>query len=254
MKLKRTIGTLMMSCVLALPAALFAEGAADQRRRQQDQQSERSERQQMRFRGMDSNNDGVITRDEWRGSLRSFRRHDRNNDGVLSGNEVWADDTASSRQRTGDRRDGAPSTLEDAFERQDQDNDGILSRSEWSSDRATFARVDVNRDGVITRPEFLGEGWEEVAATTGRSEEADGVRRDSASYQAGYDRGLTDGRQAGREDRRIDRWDLDGQRELEQADAGYEPSLGPREDYQSGYRAGFRVGYHQGFGSRPPGR
>lgn len=43
---------------------------------------------QMRFRGMDRNGDGVISRDEWRGNDQSFRNHDRNGDGVLSGDEL----------------------------------------------------------------------------------------------------------------------------------------------------------------------
>ena len=41
-----------------------------------------------RFRGMDTNNDGRITRDEWRGNDTSFRNQDRNGDGVLSGSEL----------------------------------------------------------------------------------------------------------------------------------------------------------------------
>src|SRR5678815_4698332 len=42
----------------------------------------------MRFQGMDTNHDGVITRAEWRGNDRSFRNHDWNGDGRLSGDEV----------------------------------------------------------------------------------------------------------------------------------------------------------------------
>lgn len=42
----------------------------------------------MRFRGLDRNHDGRITRDEWRGNDVSFRVHDWNGDGVLSGEEV----------------------------------------------------------------------------------------------------------------------------------------------------------------------
>ena len=37
---------------------------------------------------MDTDNDGVITRAEWRGNDQSFREHDLNHDGVLSGEEV----------------------------------------------------------------------------------------------------------------------------------------------------------------------
>jgi hypothetical protein len=42
----------------------------------------------IRFKGMDTNNDCVITRAEWRGNDTSFRQHDTNGDGQLSGDEV----------------------------------------------------------------------------------------------------------------------------------------------------------------------
>jgi len=42
----------------------------------------------MRFRGLDRDHNGRITRAEWRGNDVSFRVHDWNGDGVLSGNEV----------------------------------------------------------------------------------------------------------------------------------------------------------------------
>ena len=41
-----------------------------------------------RFRNMDTDRDGVVTRAEWRGSAQAFRNNDRNGDGVLSGDEV----------------------------------------------------------------------------------------------------------------------------------------------------------------------
>src|SRR5262249_17355453 len=44
--------------------------------------------EQMRVQDMDRNGDGVITRDEWRGTDRAFRDLDWNNDGVLSGDEI----------------------------------------------------------------------------------------------------------------------------------------------------------------------
>src|SRR5215212_4127440 len=42
----------------------------------------------MRFRAMDTDSDGVVTRAEWRGSDQAFREQDANADGVLSGDEV----------------------------------------------------------------------------------------------------------------------------------------------------------------------
>ena len=241
----------------------------------------------MRFQGMDRNNDGRITRDEWSGNERSFRAHDWNGDGVLSGDEV----------RPGSRRDRDDPDLElsepDRFARLDTNRDYVISRSEWDGTRERFNLLDRNRDGLLTRDEFFQttqpptpppesqdlfasadanrngtlsrDEWRWAPGAFDRADRnRDGVvsRDEFASglagptagkaYQAGYDRGLVEGRAAGREDReRNQGWDLDGQRELEQADSGFDPAVGPRPDYQAGYRAGFRIGYREGFGPRP---
>lgn len=239
----------LLSCLMTVP--LSAEQATTAQG-----QATSAERRLARFKAMDVNNDGVITRSEWRGNAQAFERHDINADGVLSGSEIWpagaapgvtgqgpGQSTGTSGAMTGDL---SSNPLAQAFIQADENRDGIVSRAEWRSDPATFARVDVNGDGVITRPEFFGEGWR-GQATAAASE----PRPNSRAYQTGYDRGLVDGRQAGKEDKELrNQWDLEGQRELEQADAGYQASLGDRADYQAGYRAGFRAGYRQGFGPR----
>jgi hypothetical protein len=132
-------------------------------------------------------------------------------------------------------RDDVPADL---FASLDVNRDAAVTRDEWHWSREAFDRRDTNRDGLLTRDEL-------VVSTDGRD-----VQRTPA-YRAGETRGLADGRAAGREDKRLrDRWDLEGQRELEGADAGYRADVGPREDYQAGYRAGFRRGYADGFGPR----
>src|SRR5215210_6759662 len=74
---------LALATCVALPLALQITLEAQSRFRAAPQQNP-----EMRFRAMDSNNDGVVTRAEWRGSARSFAEHDWNEDGVLSGDEV----------------------------------------------------------------------------------------------------------------------------------------------------------------------
>jgi hypothetical protein len=108
--------------------------------------------------------------------------------------------------------------------------------------------MDGNGDGIVTREEFLTVIDNGPDGTSGTAES----RNTTRAYQAGYERGRTEGRQAGKEDKSVNggHWDLEGQRELEQADSGYSPDLGARGDYQSGYRAGFRLGYREGFGPR----
>jgi Ca2+-binding EF-hand superfamily protein len=113
----------------------------------------------MRFQGMDQNGDGVITRDEWRGNDRSFRNHDWNGDGKLSGDEVRPGARPPSRW---DDRDveGSIDREDDwtpaRFRVLDHNRDGRLDRNEWHASGEVFARVDRNRDGFITRPEFTG--------------------------------------------------------------------------------------------------
>jgi Ca2+-binding EF-hand superfamily protein len=306
-----------------------------------------AQRADMRFRSMDRNGDGVVTRAEWRGSVQSFRVHDWNGDGILSGDEV--NPAARPPSRPLDR-----DTVEDSrnkpfsdwtatrFDSLDHNRDGVLTRDEWHFDAESFRRADANSDGRVVRNEFLGTDadddradrfvdldqnrdgrvdrneWhgsarafdaldrngngvltrDEIAArsddpaadlfasldvnhdrrvtqnewhwsldsfrshdTNGdglltraelnnRAVGTSGSAAETPAYRAGYSRGLTEGRQAGREDKSAGHWDLEGQRELERADSGYSGNLGPLNQYQDGYRAGFRTGYKEGFGPR----
>jgi Ca2+-binding EF-hand superfamily protein len=171
-----------------------------------------------RFRVLDENGDGRIARGEWHGSVRQFNALDDNRDGFISRAEAV----------------GSDEPPPDLFTSVDVNGDGAITRDEWHWSRASFDQRDANRDGRLARDEFTGN-----AAQPQRS----------AAYRAGFDRGMTEGRAAGREDReRKQGWDLEGQRELETADSGYEPRVGPRADYQAGYRDGFRRGYKEGWG------
>jgi hypothetical protein len=206
-------------------------------------QSERSGRArdgEIRFRSMDTDNDGVVTRAEWRGSDESFRQNDTNRDGVLSGAEV-----APAAGPRGRRRDD----LIAQFARADRDGDSRLRPNEWTLDLGSFDEADRNRDRMVSRAEFLAR--REAVAPAAAAPLAD-PRSGTPAFQAGFDRGLADGRQAGKEDRTINggKWDLEGQREMEQADAGYVASVGPRAEYQAGYRAAFRRAYTEAFGPR----
>ena len=120
----------------------------------------------IRFQEMDRNNDGVVTRQEWNGSARSFEVHDWNNDGRLSGEEVRVGAQRNTNWETADhvpnRWERNLSWTRNAFTNLDHNRDGRLSDNEWHFDRETFLRVDRNRDNAITVAEFLGEGVEDL--------------------------------------------------------------------------------------------
>ena len=179
------------------------------------------------FRRADVNNDGVIDRGEWYGDLDTFDRVDRNNDGRINQNEFLGDNVA-----------GTSGTM--SFDELDRNNNGVITANEWVGTRADFNALDRDDDGVISRSEYRVDA----------EYQNDQINTRSPAYRAGVTRGLAEGKQAGHEDRTINggRWDLEGQRELEQADSGYTPAVGSREEYQAGYRVGFRRGYRDGFG------
>lgn len=126
-----------------------------------------SEVTEYRFRGMDRNGDGRITRNEWLGTRQSFEVHDWDGNGVLEGDEV----------RPGAFRQGRTIDDEDfdrgeRFEFLDANNNNRIERREWHASLDSFDRMDRNRDGVLSRAE-LEAGWggarDTIVGTTGTS-------------------------------------------------------------------------------------
>jgi EF hand len=119
----------------------------------------------IRFQEMDRNNDGVVTRQEWNGSARSFEVHDWNNDGRLSGDEVRV---GGRRAAEWDSVDHAPNRYERnvswtraGFTALDHNRDNQLTSNEWHFDVETFRRIDRDRNSSVNLTEFLGESWDD---------------------------------------------------------------------------------------------
>jgi len=104
----------------------------------------------MRFRRMDTNNDGVIARTEWRGNPRTFNTYDWNNDGRLSGDEV-----SVLAQRRGNRNgEDDEVASDDRFDYLDINGNGYIDTNEWDGGQYAFDRLDTNDDRRLTRGEF----------------------------------------------------------------------------------------------------
>lgn len=125
---------------------------------------------QNRFRGMDSNRDGVITRNEWRGNPRAFENQDWNRDGVLSGDEVTA---------AGQGADNRQARRAERFDRLDVNRNGRIEAREWDGNTAVFNRLDTNNDNSLSRDEVVNLGFDESPAvgTSGRMIRVNGTER-----------------------------------------------------------------------------
>jgi len=136
MQMKRLV--IFAACVLALLTSISVLA--------QDPQGQPRPRRrgglngEKRMKRMDINNDGAISRDEWKGKPKVFDRIDKNGDGKLT-REVLA---AAARRQAG------------RFNQMDTNNDGKISRDEWKGKPKRFDRLDANGDGVITKEELHG--------------------------------------------------------------------------------------------------
>ena len=140
----RHLPIFLLSLALAAPAVLSgAPAQALVKNRPLQQNPQYDDETNLRFEEMDTNGDGRVTRDEWRGNDRSFDVHDWNRDGMLSGDEL----RPGSRRRTDRDRSVR-------FDQLDRDNDGYLSFSEWPRDRQVFYRLDRDDDGRLSRSEL----------------------------------------------------------------------------------------------------
>jgi Ca2+-binding EF-hand superfamily protein len=96
-----------------------------------------------RFRALDKNGDGKISKTEFDGPAAMFTRIDANKDGMLARGEV--DRFAA----TGGNGFPAP-----RFVAMDRDGDGRISRQEFRGGPAVFDRLDTDKDGFLSLPEF----------------------------------------------------------------------------------------------------
>jgi hypothetical protein len=90
----------------------------------------------------DTNKDGFVDRAEWdAGQDARFKELDANHDGKLTKEELFAQSRATTSDRALERQEAF-------FRRMDRDHDGFVSKDEFMAQAArNFARCDIDKDG-----------------------------------------------------------------------------------------------------------
>ena len=108
----------------------------------QQSQNKANRGPEQRFEKMDTNQDGKISREEWKGRADAFDRLDTNHDGFLTMDEL-------KQGRQAARQNWAQN-----LQKMDADHDGRISRQEWQGRAEMFDRLDANHDGFLTKDEL----------------------------------------------------------------------------------------------------
>ena len=130
---KLTIAVALTIFVATVPAAMAAKRTSTSNAWSASQRAEF----EATFARFDRNGDGRITRDEFPLDVTFFDRLDLNRNGVLTRSEI-------------ERAIPNRAALEQQVGAYDRNGDGVITRDEFPGDAATFARLDRNRDGVLS--------------------------------------------------------------------------------------------------------
>ncbi len=103
-----------------------------------------------RFKALDKNGDGKVSRDEFTGRPAMFERVDANKDGFLEAAEVKALVASASKPPS---PAAVPSQPGARIMAMDKNGDGKVSRAEYTGAAALFDRLDANGDSFLDKEE-----------------------------------------------------------------------------------------------------
>ncbi len=103
------------------------------------------------FQQLDTNQDGLLSQNEWlNGARAEHQALDTNRDGIVHPDEFYSAQGGTQDNRYRNKRRAA------RFEDMDVNRDGLLHPSEWPANAADYyAALDANGDGLVSYNEFF---------------------------------------------------------------------------------------------------
>jgi Ca2+-binding EF-hand superfamily protein len=142
-----------------------------------NRQAQAGQQLMRRLQQLDANQDGEITKDEWKGPEQYFARLDADGDGKIAKAEI----KRAAKQMQGRWNNRRPDAF---FNRFDADKDGKIAKDEWKMRPEIFTRLDANGDGFITKDEVRPQGPRNRRAMYGELR----TGKDSAHFLAQWDK------------------------------------------------------------------
>jgi Ca2+-binding EF-hand superfamily protein len=155
-------GITVLVCCMAVPA-MAAQGTESQESGPKPNGPSHHTRHdaEERWKKLDKDGDGRISRSEWQRNEQAFDRMDADKDGFLTKEEL--------RSAAREFREKHQQRLREM----DTDADGNISRSEWKGKEEMFNRLDANHDGVLSRDELRGARKPHGPGSPHRSDQSD---------------------------------------------------------------------------------
>ena len=136
MKIRTITTAIALSLTAAAMADEKAQAKAEQPKPPAVDRSSKAASGEVLFARYDTNKDGQVTAEEFRGGKTLFTAYDADRNGILTLDEVKA----------AKKTDSGPN-----FRELDTDKDGFVTRREWQGTQAEFDAVDLDRDGVWSK-------------------------------------------------------------------------------------------------------
>lgn len=136
MKIRTITTALALSLTAAAMAEEKAQAKAEQPKPPAVDRSSKAASGEVLFVRYDTNKDGQVTPEEFKGGKMLFTAYDADRNGVLTLEEV----------RAAKKTDSGPN-----FRELDTDKDGFVTRREWQGTQEEFDAVDLDHDGVWSK-------------------------------------------------------------------------------------------------------